>query len=76
MYREAGFAGNLCLVDNGQGVIDFLEKKGRCENSENCSTSSKSHLIFLNLNMPVKNGIETHDKAKNPRAHAWSIFAI
>ncbi|WP_373518009.1 response regulator [Pricia sp.] len=46
--EELALRVKVCLFKNGQELLDFL----------NLSNTEKPDLVFLDLNMPIKNGLE------------------
>ncbi len=59
VLEESGIPYTLSLAKNGREALDFVFKKGKF-------TSSKSpDLIFLDINIPLKNGHEVLQELKN-----------
>jgi two-component system, response regulator len=52
---EARLEGDLRFVENGEELLDFLQRRGPYANS---SSSPRPGLILLDLNMPKKDGRE------------------
>jgi chemotaxis family two-component system response regulator Rcp1 len=50
--KESELDVHLDVVSDGEQAVDFLLKRGKY------ATSSRPHIILLDLNLPKKNGIE------------------
>jgi CheY-like chemotaxis protein len=57
---ESGAEGNLCFVDNGEELIDYLLGRGKFN-----ADTPRPRLILLDLNMPLKDGREALREIKS-----------
>lgn len=58
--RRIGYTKSIVKLGNGQDLIDWLDV-----NHTGTPTSGLSPCILLDINMPIKNGIETLAEIKN-----------
>jgi CheY-like chemotaxis protein len=61
-FLENRLANDLRFVENGEELMDYLNRKGAYANMEK---SPKPGLILLDLNMPKKDGREALKEIKN-----------
>ncbi len=54
-FKKNGIANPLYVVNHGQMALDYLQRKGKYEDT---SEFPLPGLIILDLNMPIMNGIE------------------
>ena len=72
--KESRLANDLRYVENGEELMDYLNRRGVYENPE---TSPTPGLILLDLNMPRKDGREALREIKSdPRLRAIPIVAL
>lgn len=58
---ECGMAGELHFVENGEELLDYLQRRGKYSQSPH----PRPGLILLDLNMPRKDGREALREIKN-----------
>lgn len=62
--KQLDFDSKVTTVENGKELLDYLE------------TSDLPHIIFLDLNMPILNGLETLKKLKQNQSYNNIAVAI
>jgi CheY-like chemotaxis protein len=72
--EDAGFTGNLRFVNDGVGLLKYLDRS-KCQ--ESAEASPYPDLILLDLNMPGKNGREAlKDINADPDLRGIKIVAL
>lgn len=59
VFKESNLEGNLHVVTDGEQAISYLSKEGEYKDAP------KPNLIFLDLNLPKKDGREVLSEIKN-----------
>ena len=60
-FRESRLANDICFVENGVELLDYLRRHGKYIYLDHFPTPD---LILLDLNMPCKDGRETLEEIK------------
>jgi CheY-like chemotaxis protein len=72
---ECGLAGELHFVENGEELLDYLNRRGKYNNGK--SPHPRPGLILLDLNMPRKDGREALREIKsNPELRRIPIIVL
>lgn len=64
-FQANGFKGELRFVENGEQLMEYLNRRGKYEDG---SLSPQPDLILLDLNMPRKDGREALNEIKSDPA--------
>ena len=65
---------NLCQVEDGEELMDYLCLRGKYQNPE---IAPAPKLVFLDLNMPKKNGLEAlREIRENPELRKIPIIML
>lgn len=72
--RESRLANDIRFVENGEELMQYLERKGEYQNEE---TSPRPGIILLDLNMPKKDGREALREIKaDPKLRGIPVVVL
>ena len=73
-FKELGIPNEVRTVENGEELLDYLLRRGKYQDPKD---SPRPGLIFLDLNMPKKNGFQALQEIRsNPNVRQIPVIML